>query len=118
MVFLQVLDEGQLTDGQGRLVDFRLVAFPSCFNSRLSERPCYAPRNAVIIMTSNVGADILSASECGDGPIPEQTRVRVMERFRQIQFPAEYLNRIDEVVMFVSVACLSIQLTSPLTIAL
>ncbi|EED86034.1 predicted protein, partial [Postia placenta Mad-698-R] len=75
-LFLQVLDEGRLTDGHGRLVDFR---------------------NCVIIMTSNVGADLLSAE---NGPIQEAVRLKVMDRFKDVRFPVEFLNRIDDVVMF------------------
>lgn len=75
-LFLQVLDEGRLTDGHGRLVDFR---------------------NCVIIMTSNVGADLLSAA---DNPIKEAVRLKVMDRFKDARFPVEFLNRIDDVVMF------------------
>ncbi|GBE84539.1 Heat shock protein [Sparassis crispa] len=75
-LFLQVLDEGRLTDGQGRLVDFR---------------------NTVIIMTSNVGADLLSAEK---GEISDATRKKVMDRFKEIRFPVEFLNRIEEIIMF------------------
>lgn len=75
-LFLQVLDEGRLTDGQGRLVDFR---------------------NCVIIMTSNVGSDILSAER---GEISTRTRERVMDAFKRHRFPPEFLNRIEDVVMF------------------
>ncbi|KIK94235.1 hypothetical protein PAXRUDRAFT_461063 [Paxillus rubicundulus Ve08.2h10] len=75
-VFLQVMDDGRLTDGQGRLVDFR---------------------NTVIIMTSNVGADILSRQS---GSISSTTRDAVIQRFKDKGFPLEFLNRIDEVVTF------------------
>ncbi|KAF9234373.1 P-loop containing nucleoside triphosphate hydrolase protein [Melanogaster broomeanus] len=75
-VFLQVMDDGRLTDGQGRLVDFR---------------------NTVIIMTSNVAADILSRQ---DGSISSSTKDAVMQRFKEKGFPLEFLNRIDEVVTF------------------
>ncbi len=72
-VFLQVLDDGRLTDGQGRTVDFR---------------------NTVIIMTSNIGSQyILDA-------IDEETmRARVMEAMRT-HFRPEFLNRVDEIVIF------------------
>jgi ATP-dependent Clp protease ATP-binding subunit ClpB len=70
-VFLQVLDDGRLTDGQGRTVDFT---------------------NAVIIMTSNVGTRHLQAAGGGD-------RMAVLEELRA-QFRPEFLNRIDEVVIF------------------
>lgn len=75
-LFLQVMDDGRLTDGQGRLVDFR---------------------NTAIIMTSNVGADILSKES---GKISVRTRQDVMQRFKDARFSPEFLNRVDEVVMF------------------
>jgi ATP-dependent Clp protease ATP-binding subunit ClpB len=72
-VFLQLLDEGRLTDGQGRLVDFR---------------------NTIIIMTSNIGSDlILGATDL------EAVRPQVQERLRQA-FKPEFLNRLDEVITF------------------
>jgi len=72
-VFLQVLDDGRLTDGQGRTVDFR---------------------NAVIIMTSNVGSQYIL------GDLDDETmRARVMEAMRNT-FRPEFLNRVDEVVIF------------------
>ncbi|KAJ7092720.1 P-loop containing nucleoside triphosphate hydrolase protein [Mycena epipterygia] len=75
-LFLQVLDDGRLTDGQGRLVDFR---------------------NTVIIMTSNLGAAYLN--DMGEGPVTPQTRALVMGAI-QVHFPPEFLNRIDECVIF------------------
>ena len=72
-VFLQVLDDGRLTDGQGRTVDFR---------------------NAVIIMTSNIGSDsILNITD--DKAMRERVTFALREHFRP-----EFLNRIDEVVFF------------------
>jgi ATP-dependent Clp protease ATP-binding subunit ClpB len=72
-VLLQVLDDGRLTDGQGRTVDFR---------------------NVVLIMTSNVGSDaILSATD------PAEVRDRVESALRAT-FRPEFLNRIDETVVF------------------
>ena len=72
-VFLQVLDDGRLTDGQGRTVDFR---------------------NAVIIMTSNIGSQYIM------GDLDETTmRSRVMEAMRQ-HFRPEFLNRVDDIVIF------------------
>ncbi len=72
-VFLQVLDDGRLTDGQGRTVDFR---------------------NTVIIMTSNVGSQyILDASE------DAVMRERVLEALKA-HFRPEFLNRVDEIVIF------------------
>ncbi|KAJ7492625.1 P-loop containing nucleoside triphosphate hydrolase protein [Mycena latifolia] len=75
-LFLQVLDDGRLTDGQGRLVDFR---------------------NTVIIMTSNLGAAFLN--DMGEGPVNPQTRALVMGAI-QVHFPPEFINRIDETVIF------------------
>ncbi len=72
-VFLQVLDDGRLTDGQGRTVDFR---------------------NAVIIMTSNIGSQyIMNVSD------EMAMRERVMEALRG-HFRPEFLNRVDEIVIF------------------
>ena len=81
---LQILDDGRLTDGQGRVVDFR---------------------NTVIIMTSNLGSQVLQEGLLGRGDeaeeigIPETTRNRVMDAVRA-HFRPEFLNRIDEVVLF------------------
>ena len=75
-VLLQVLDDGRLTDGQGRVVDFR---------------------NTLIIMTSNLGADYLAAQE--DGASVEAVRETVMDVVRQALRP-EFLNRLDEVLLF------------------
>ncbi|MER3485209.1 MAG: hypothetical protein C4345_03760, partial [Chloroflexota bacterium] len=71
-VLLQILDDGRLTDGQGRVVDFR---------------------NTVIIMTSNLGSTYISQP----GLSEEEMRARVMEALRA-SFRPEFLNRIDEVV--------------------
>ena len=78
-LFLQVLDDGRLTDGQGRVVDFR---------------------NTVIIMTSNLGAAYLN--DMGEGPVKSQTKELVMGTIRG-HFPPEFINRIDEIIIFVSV---------------
>lgn len=75
-VLLQVLDDGRLTDGQGRTVDFR---------------------NCLIIMTSNLGADHLAA--LADGDSVERVRGEVMDAVRQ-HFRPEFLNRIDEIILF------------------
>ncbi|MBC6405533.1 MAG: ATP-dependent chaperone ClpB [Rhodospirillales bacterium] len=75
-VLLQVLDEGRLTDGQGRTVDFR---------------------NTVIILTSNLGSEILAAQP--DGQSVEAVRESVMEVVRAA-FRPEFLNRLDEVLLF------------------
>jgi ATP-dependent Clp protease ATP-binding subunit ClpB len=75
-VLLQVLDDGRLTDGQGRTVDFR---------------------NTLIIMTSNLGAEYL-VQQTGDED-PEIVRARVMKSVRD-HFRPEFLNRIDEILVF------------------
>ncbi|CAN5509965.1 ATP-dependent chaperone ClpB [soil metagenome] len=72
-VLLQVLDDGRITDGQGRTVDFK---------------------NAVIIMTSNIGSQHIM----GDSN-SEQREARVMEALRQ-HFRPEFLNRVDEIIIF------------------
>ncbi len=72
-VLLQLLDDGRLTDGQGRTVDFR---------------------NTVVIMTSNLGSHIFREYEK-----PEKVRPLIMEELRNALRP-EFLNRIDEVVIF------------------
>jgi ATP-dependent Clp protease ATP-binding subunit ClpB len=72
-VLLQLLDDGRLTDGHGRTVDFR---------------------NTVVIMTSNLGAHIFREYEQ-----PEKVRPLIMAELRQTLRP-EFLNRIDEVVIF------------------
>ena len=75
-ILLQVLDDGRLTDGQGRTVDFR---------------------NTVIIMTSNLGSQaIAEMSESGD---EERMRKKVLDVLR-IEFLPEFLNRIDETIIF------------------
>jgi len=75
-VLLQMLDDGRLTDGQGRTVDFR---------------------NTVIIMTSNLGAELLAAQT--DGEESEAVREPVMEMVRAA-FRPEFLNRLDEIILF------------------
>ena len=75
-VLLQVLDDGRLTDGQGRTVNFR---------------------NVLIVITSNLGTEILS-SQAEDEPI-EHVSDQVMEIVRA-SFRPEFLNRIDEIVLF------------------
>ncbi|KAG1757568.1 P-loop containing nucleoside triphosphate hydrolase protein [Suillus lakei] len=79
-LFLQVLDDGRLTDGQGRVVDFR---------------------NTVIIMTSNLGAAYLN--DVGQGPVTPQTKQLVMGAIAG-HFPPEFINRIDEIVIFRSLS--------------
>ena len=75
-ILLQVLDDGRLTDGQGRTVDFR---------------------NTLIIMTSNLGSDVIAAQE--EGEEVEALRPLVMEAVRR-HFRPEFLNRIDEIILF------------------
>jgi len=79
-VLLQVLDDGRLTDAQGRTVDFK---------------------NTVIIMTSNLGSDLVSrrALGFGGGQEDESVRERVMARLRE-SFRPEFLNRVDEIIVF------------------
>jgi ATP-dependent Clp protease ATP-binding subunit ClpB len=75
---LQVLDDGRLTDAQGRTVDFR---------------------NTVVIMTSNVGSLHLLEGRIENGEIPEDIRARVMGELRA-QFRPEFLNRVDDIILF------------------
>ncbi len=74
-VLLQVLDDGRLTDGQGRTVDFR---------------------NTVIIMTSNLGSHFIQQYGAGDY---DKMRSMVMETLKE-SFKPEFLNRIDEIVIY------------------
>jgi ATP-dependent Clp protease ATP-binding subunit ClpB len=75
---LQVLDDGRLTDAQGRTVDFR---------------------NAVIIMTSNIGSEYLVGDATSDGEIKPDARERVLAEMR-LHFRPEFLNRLDDIVLF------------------
>ncbi|MFN3930527.1 MAG: ATP-dependent chaperone ClpB [Brevundimonas sp.] len=75
-VLLQVLDDGRLTDGQGRTIDFR---------------------NTLIIMTSNLGSEALAGQSEGDDV--EAVRPYVMDQVRA-HFRPEFLNRIDEIILF------------------
>ncbi|MDQ1668226.1 MAG: ATP-dependent Clp protease ATP-binding subunit ClpB [Actinomycetota bacterium] len=75
---LQVLDDGRLTDAQGRTVDFR---------------------NTVVIMTSNIGSDYLLDGVTADGEIKPDARGLVMSELRR-HFRPEFLNRVDEIVLF------------------
>ncbi|GGG45142.1 ATP-dependent chaperone ClpB [Chelatococcus composti] len=75
-VLLQVLDDGRLTDGQGRTVDFR---------------------NTLIIMTSNLGAEYLVSQKAGEDT--EAVREEVMGVVRA-HFRPEFLNRVDEIILF------------------
>ena len=75
-ILLQVLDDGRLTDGQGRTVDFR---------------------NCIIVLTSNLGSDVLAAQP--DGEISALAQAQVMKGVRE-HFRPEFLNRLDEIVLF------------------
>jgi ATP-dependent Clp protease ATP-binding subunit ClpB len=75
---LQLLDDGRLTDAQGRTVDFR---------------------NTVVVMTSNIGSQYLLAGVTGSGEIKEDARTAVMNELR-VHFRPEFLNRVDDVVLF------------------
>ncbi|MEW6444349.1 MAG: ATP-dependent chaperone ClpB [bacterium] len=77
-VLLQIMDDGRLTDGQGRTVDFK---------------------NAVIIMTSNVGSLYLLEGVNDQGEIEEKAKTQVMQALRS-SFRPEFLNRVDEIVLF------------------
>ena len=79
-ILLQLLDDGRLTDGQGRTVDFK---------------------NTVVIMTSNLGSDLIGRRRLGfdNGADDEQTQDRIMTRLREA-FRPEFVNRIDEIIIF------------------
>lgn len=77
-ILLQVLDDGRLTDSQGRTVDFK---------------------NTILIMTSNLGSDILLDRANDEAKVDDQTKQAVMQLARQ-HFKPEFLNRIDDIIMF------------------
>ncbi|MGH9528154.1 MAG: AAA family ATPase, partial [Terriglobales bacterium] len=77
-ILLQVLDDGRLTDGQGRTVDFR---------------------NTVVIMTSNLGSQAIHAGDFADAAAEAELRRRLQEMLRA-HFRPEFLNRIDDIVVF------------------
>ncbi|WP_027716087.1 ATP-dependent chaperone ClpB [Desulfuromonas sp. TF] len=77
-VLLQILDDGRVTDAQGRTVDFK---------------------NTVIIMTSNIGSQFLLDGVTEDGQIREGARKTVMQELRT-NFRPEFLNRVDDIVLF------------------
>ena len=84
-VMLQLLDDGRLTDGKGRTVDFK---------------------NTVVIMTSNVGSHFIAeaavkgtVSGRDDGALDEGTRRQVLDTLRA-QFRPEFINRVDEIIVF------------------
>ncbi|HEY6432047.1 MAG TPA: ATP-dependent chaperone ClpB [Acetobacteraceae bacterium] len=75
-VLLQVLDDGRLTDGQGRTVDFR---------------------NTIVVLTSNLGSDVLAAQPEGEAAVMVQGQVM---RLVRAHFRPEFLNRLDEIILF------------------
>ncbi|SPF32383.1 protein disaggregation chaperone [Syntrophobacter sp. SbD1] len=75
---LQILDDGRLTDSQGRTIDFK---------------------NTVIIMTSNIGSEYLLQGVTSDGQIRENAKASVMNALRR-HFMPEFLNRVDDIIMF------------------
>ncbi|WFC04858.1 ATP-dependent chaperone ClpB [Lactiplantibacillus pentosus] len=77
-ILLQVLDDGRLTDGQGRTVDFK---------------------NTILIMTSNLGSELLLAGVDDQGHLSDETHSQVMQLV-QSRFKPEFLNRIDDIIMF------------------
>jgi ATP-dependent Clp protease ATP-binding subunit ClpB len=77
-VLLQVLDDGRITDGQGRTVDFK---------------------NAIIILTSNLGSDVILEGIDREGNISEEARGTVMQMLKS-SFRPEFLNRLDEIVFY------------------
>ncbi|EPC73224.1 Chaperone protein ClpB, partial [Lacticaseibacillus paracasei subsp. paracasei Lpp71] len=77
-ILLQVLDDGRLTDGQGRTVDFK---------------------NTIIIMTSNLGSEYLLDGVQEDGTVSQQAKDNVRQLVGKA-FKPEFLNRIDDIIMF------------------
>ncbi|MEQ7167878.1 ATP-dependent chaperone ClpB [Enterococcus avium] len=77
-ILLQVLDDGRLTDSKGRLVDFK---------------------NTVLIMTSNIGSQVLLDGVTSEGKFPEATKEQVLSMLRG-HFKPEFLNRIDDTILF------------------
>ena len=77
-ILLQVLDDGRITDGQGRTVDFK---------------------NSIIIMTSNLGSDLILEGITPEGGITPDVREKILQLLRT-SFRPEFLNRLDEAVLF------------------
>ncbi|MYY37674.1 ATP-dependent chaperone ClpB [Ligilactobacillus salivarius] len=86
-ILLQVLDDGRLTDGQGRTVNFK---------------------NTILIMTSNLGSEFLLENDSTDGTISPEIKKKVMQ-LTQTHFKPEFLNRIDDILMFTPLAMDSVQ---------
>lgn len=76
-IFLQILDDGRLTDNQGKVVDFK---------------------NSIIIMTSNIGSSYLLQNKSSNG-IDKDVRDKVMSDMK-FKFKPEFLNRLDDIIMF------------------
>ncbi|MBI5779118.1 MAG: ATP-dependent chaperone ClpB [Planctomycetes bacterium] len=77
-VFLQILDDGRLTSGQGKVVNFK---------------------NTIVIMTSNIASDVMKEYAEAKSPDPVKVRQKVMEVLRQ-GFKPEFINRIDDIIIF------------------
>jgi ATP-dependent Clp protease ATP-binding subunit ClpB len=77
-ILLQLLDDGRITDSQGRTVDFK---------------------NCVIIMTSNIGANYLLEADSDNGEIDSQIKTKVLSELRSV-FKPEFLNRLDDIIFF------------------
>ncbi|MBN1879336.1 ATP-dependent chaperone ClpB [bacterium] len=86
-ILLQVLDDGRITDSQGRTVDFK---------------------NTVIIMTSNIGSQYLADEALPDGDVPERIRNIIMGELRN-HFRPEFLNRVDDIILFRSLSIREIE---------
>ncbi|MCF2673818.1 ATP-dependent chaperone ClpB [Fusobacterium varium] len=82
-ILLQVLDDGRLTDGQGRMIDFK---------------------NTLIIMTSNIGSHLILE----DINLKEETKERVLDQLK-VNFRPEFLNRVDEIILFKALDLASIK---------
>ena len=86
-ILLQVLDDGRLTDGQGRTVNFK---------------------NTILIMTSNLGSEFLLENDSTNGTISPEIKKKVMQ-LTQAHFKPEFLNRIDDILMFTPLTMDSVQ---------
>ncbi len=75
-IFLQILDDGRLTDGQGRVVDFK---------------------NTIIILTSNLGSEFIQANK--SEKLDERTKEKVLEVVKK-SFRPEFVNRLDDIIVF------------------